>query len=183
MSSDGSHTTGRSMNTTECSVMAKSWSIVGPGTVISSLCTRFPAASARWYVSSGGNTPEPKKCRSPVTGQRLGWAVIAVASRPSKSKRPTVSSSGVTSVGAVFSTSARIRPPWAMTWVLASVASRSSIPFSPTMRRPASNDSVRTYRLRYQVARPPESSTPWSIPSPKNQWPGSPAVGFGPLRR
>ena len=40
---------------------------------------------------------------------------------------------------------------------------------------------LRTYRLRYQLARPSLSSTPCTMPSPVNQCPAAPR-GLGPLR-
>ena len=43
-----SNTTGRSQKTTSRSVMAKSWTIVGPLTSTGSLCTREPSAAATW---------------------------------------------------------------------------------------------------------------------------------------
>jgi hypothetical protein len=44
------------------------------------------------------------------------------------------------------------------------------------------NARVLTHRFRYQTARPSRNSTPWSIPSPKNQCGDCPVFGLGPLR-
>ena len=48
------------------------------------------------------------------------------------------------------------------------------------------SESDRTYRLRYQFARPSAMPTPCTMPVPMNQWyvdGSSTATGLGPLRR
>ena len=43
-----SNTTGRSMKIAWSRVIMKSCIMVGPGTLISAVCTRFPARSSTW---------------------------------------------------------------------------------------------------------------------------------------
>ena len=56
--------------------------------------------------------------------------------------------------GVPDSTMAQVRPAWPMTLVLA----------------PNALVAVATQRLRYHSARPSRRRTPWTIPSPVNQW-------------
>src|SRR4051812_25686613 len=92
-----SNTTGRSQNTASCSVIAKSWIIVGPGTGTSVEGSSRPSGDATWYVRYGGTKPYPKKCNSPVAGSSFGCAVMEVSRRPEKSYAPTVDRSEVCS--------------------------------------------------------------------------------------
>ena len=120
-----------------------------------------------------------------MTGQIFGWAVMAVVSFPPKSYRPTVSSSGVSSVGKELSTRASTRPAWPMMLVLALATVRSTVPSGRIIwaaSSPSSKGRVRTQRFRYQRASPSARATPWIMPSPKNQWGEVPLFGLGPLR-
>ena len=118
-------------------------------------------------------------------GQVFGWAVIEVVSLPPKSQSPTVSSSGVSSVGKELSTSASTRPAWPTMWVFALATVWSTVPsgwISWAASSPSSKGRVRTQRLRYHRASPSSMRIPWIMPSPKNQCPDSPDFGLGPLR-
>ena len=67
--------------------------------------------------------------------------------------------------------------------MLAALAVGSIIVSGSVASSDRSSFVVRTHRLRYHVARPPSRRMPWTMPSPKNQWPAVPLAGFEPLRR
>jgi hypothetical protein len=92
-------------------------------------------------------------------------------SGPPKLRAATVSRSGVSSKGSDPSVTAQMRPAWWKTLVL------PDPPYQPPSSRGtgasprrALASGVRTQRLRYQRAFPPWRSTPWTMPSPANQW-------------
>ncbi len=144
-------------------------------------------ASATWYLRNGGpKTSLPKNTNSPESGSTLGWAVIGDASPPSKSKTLARSRPGESEWGNPDSTSARVCPPWRMTWVLAGPSSGSAGPLGGGVPCVEARALVLTQRLRYPVAFPPASEIAWIIPSPANQWylvsSDGTSAGFGPFR-
>ncbi len=114
-----------------------------------------------------------------MPGSALGWAVIAVVSRPPKSYGPTVSSEGETPWGRPASHRARTVPACRITCVLAGVAARSTLK-SGRMNGCPSSSRVRIERLRYHCARPSPSRMPWSMPGPLVEPPADPAGARDP---
>ena len=87
-----------------------------------------------------------------MAGSRWVWAENDPSRVPSNRQLPIVSSWSVSSTGRPpASTSAKVRPSTPMTCVF-------------------TVSSPRTHRLRYHSARPSRSRTPWTMPSPVNQW-------------
>ena len=109
---------------------------------------------------------------SPVTGSALGCAENPCGRPPPKSVRATVSSSSVSSTGlAPASTSANVLPACPITFVLGD-RSMPSVTGPPGSGTPSSLGTLpaRTHRFRYHSARPSRRRTPWTMPSPVNQW-------------
>jgi hypothetical protein len=81
---------------------------------------------------------------------------------------------------------ASVRPALAMTFVFGA-KSLNSVLYGPgraVSPSASATSAERTQRLRYHSARPSRSRTPWTMPSPTNQWcvSGSGCIGFGPMR-
>ena len=72
-------------------------------------------------------------------------------------------------MGPPASTMARVRPAWPITFVLAT-SPKAPLPGTGVSPSAALTALPRTHRLRYHSARPSRSRTPWTMPSPRNQW-------------